>query len=164
MDSSKYSVVAKKEGTSDIIANGSDVPKGTKIAIEITFTQANLKVRYWTPDSAKDNDNPNKGLVTIGDGDMEVIMAASETVNVTIAGDEHIKAESKKTFSAWKGTQWWSIRDAQNGYEFFANLIKFEEGYELDKYLKDSASGAELQYDTMIDEDITVYVKSKKKA
>lgn len=163
MQTNEYTITTKNAETSVAIANGDDVPKGTKISIEVSFTDQKLKVRYWTPDNAKDPNDYNKGLVTIGDGDMEVIMAADEAIQVTIDGDEHLSSDSKKPFVAWKGVQWWNIREGNYGYEFFKDLIKFEDGWELDKYLKGGATGVELEWDTPFNEDTTVYIKSKKK-
>lgn len=163
MQTNEYTITTKNAETSVAVANGDDVPKGTKISIEVSFTDQKLKVRYWTPDNAKDPNDYNKGLVTIGDGDMEVIMAADEAIQVTIDGDEHLSSDSKKPFVAWKGVQWWNIREGNYGYEFFKDLIKFEDGWELDKYLKGGATGVELEWDTPFNEDTTVYIKSKKK-
>ena len=42
-------------------------------------------------------------------------------------------------------------------------MIKFEDGWELDKYLKGGATGVELEWDTPLNEDTIVYIKSKKK-
>ena len=165
MDSSKYEVKAVKEGTNEEIANGSDVQKGTKITIEVTFTDENLKVRYWDPSDKVEIDpnNPNKATVTVGDGDLNVGMTAYETVKLTVTGDEHLKDESKKVHTVWKGTQWWLIKDGQSGYEAFPQSLKFDEGFEADKYLKENETGDELQWDVMVDKDMTVYIKTKKK-
>lgn len=163
MKDTDYTIVVKNVETGEAVANGADVLKGTKISIEISFTNTKLKVRYWTPDSAKDPNNPNKGLVTIGDGNMEVIMAVDEAIRVTIDGDEHLKSESKKSFDAWKGVDWWLIRDGQGDYAFFKDLIKFDDGWEADKYLKDNAQGAELEWNTKLNEDTKVYITSKQK-
>ena len=165
MDSSKYEVKAVKEGTTEEIANGSDVQKGTKITIEVTFTENNLKVRYWDPSDKVEIDpnNPNKATVTVGDGDLNVGMTAYETVQLTVKGDEHLKDESKKIHTVWKGTQWWFIRDGESGYEFFKKSLKFDEGFEADKYLEGSEAGKELEWNAMVDKDMTVYIKTKKK-
>ena len=165
MEASEYKVKAVKEGTTEEVANGSDVQKGTKITIEVTFTNnTRLKVRYWEPSNAEiDATNLNKAIVTVGDGDLNVGMTAEETIQLTIKGDEHLKDESKKTHTIFPAYQWWLIKDGQSGYEAFPQSLKFDEGFEADKYLKDNESGAELQWDEKVDKDMTVYIKTKKK-
>ena len=165
MEANLYTAKAVKEGTNEEIANGSDVQKGTKITIEVTFTNPKLKVKYWDPnDVVIDDTNPNKATVTVKENDLNVNMTAYETVKLTVTGDEHLKEESKKVHTVWKDTQWWFIRDGESGYEFFKKSLKFDEGFEADKYLEGSEAGKELEWNAIVDKDMTVYIKTKKKA
>ena len=159
MQDSEYEIVVKNVATSEDVANGADLPKGTKVSLKVSYKDPKLKTRYWTPDSAQDPTDSNKGQVTIGDGDMEVIMAAYEVIKITIDGDAHLKDESKTTVDTWKDQQWWLFKET----DLFKNLIKFDDGWEADKYLKDNKDGDELTWDYQLKEDIKVYVTSKQK-
>lgn len=165
MKSSDYTIEVKNADTNDAITNGADLVKGTKVSIKVSFTNTKLKVRYWQPTSiVPDANDPNKALVTIGEGDMAVEIQADEAITITIDGDAHLKQESKKSFPAWKGVIWYLIRDSLNvEYAFFRDLIKFEDGYELDQYLKDNAQGTPLGDYDKLDKDTTIYITSKKK-
>ena len=166
MQASDYTIVVKDVATQQNLSNGADVTKGTKISLAISYTNQKLKARWWTPEGEKDSsdpDNRNKRIVTVGDNDMEVIIAADEIITITIDGDEHLKAESKnKKIEAWKGVQRWLITEGDGEYAFVKDIIKYDDGYYLDECRKGTADGEVLDSNYQINEDITMYIKTKK--
>lgn len=162
-DDIKLTATKVLDGTE--VLSGSDVTVGTKINLVVSRAATpaiKLGVAWWNHnykcDFTEDSNAPNhtKASITIKEEDAEVYVTVHDVIDLKVDGDEHVSAETKAyTAEVQKGYQW--------GYMSwtFEEKLKFEEGYVLDKLHKATATGDELTYDYLLEEDIVIYVTSK---
>ncbi|MGP1439838.1 MAG: hypothetical protein ACTTJ3_03765 [Treponema sp.] len=162
---SDYEIKATKDSTTEAVANGSNHVKDTKINLKVAFKKPGWAVSDWRIDGAKESTKDEKDIelkkasVVIGDNDVTVTISIQASIKLTIKGD-HILADFKdKVVCVRKGEVFWNVRD----YGVISK-VKCEEGWTViqAKFHKDSESGAEIDENQQLNEDITVFIKCKK--